>query len=78
MGSSARFSEKEIRILIADDHPIVREGLMTILALENDLKVVGQAHDGEELAGSTINFCLTFSSSICGCQRRMASRLWSS
>ena len=36
-------SEKEIRILIADDHPIVREGLVAILGLETDLKVVGQA-----------------------------------
>ena len=48
MSSSARSSEKEIRILIADDHPIIREGLMAILALESDLKVVGQAHDGQE------------------------------
>jgi GAF domain-containing protein len=48
MSSSATTPEKEIRILIADDHPVVREGLMAILALESDLKVVGQAHDGEE------------------------------
>ena len=48
MSSSARSSEKEIRILIADDHPIIREGLMAILALESDLKVVGQARDGQE------------------------------
>ena len=48
MSSSATPSEKEKRILIADDHPIVREGLGVIFALENDLKVVGQARDGEE------------------------------
>ena len=48
MSSSGKSSTKEIRILIADDHPIVREGQMTILALQNDLKVVGQAQDGEE------------------------------
>src|SRR6202011_1555448 len=48
MSSSAKSSEKEIRILIADDHPVVREGVMTILALQNDLKVVGQALDEEE------------------------------
>ena len=48
MRSSVRSSQKEVRILIADDHPIVREGLVAVLALEDDLKVVGQAHDGEE------------------------------
>jgi DNA-binding NarL/FixJ family response regulator len=48
MSSSATSSGKEIRILIADDHPVVREGIMAILALQKDLKVVGQARDGEE------------------------------
>ena len=48
MSSSAKSSGKEIRILIADDHPVVREGIVTILGLQNDLKVVDQARDGEE------------------------------
>jgi two-component system, NarL family, response regulator len=48
MSSSADCSQNIVRILIADDHPVVREGLAAILELEEDLQVVGRAHDGEE------------------------------
>jgi two-component system, NarL family, response regulator len=37
-----------IRVLIADDHPIVREGLAAILRSEKDIKIVAEAVDGEE------------------------------
>ena len=36
-----------IRVLISDDHPLVREGLRRLLGLENDLEIVGEAADGE-------------------------------
>jgi len=38
----------KIRILVADDHPIVRAGLRTLLAAESDMEVVGEAADGRE------------------------------
>lgn len=38
-----------IRILVADDHPIVRDGLVTILGTQSDFKVVAEASDGNEL-----------------------------
>ncbi|GII63112.1 DNA-binding response regulator [Sphaerisporangium krabiense] len=37
-----------IRVLIADDHPVVRQGLRTFLGLQDDLEVVGEAADGAE------------------------------
>jgi two-component system, NarL family, response regulator len=37
-----------IRVLIADDHPVVRDGLAAILGSQSDMKVVGQAGNGEE------------------------------
>jgi len=37
-----------IRILIADDHPVVREGLFAMLSRESDFEVVGEARDGVE------------------------------
>ncbi len=37
-----------IRVLLADDHVIVREGLRALLAKEDDIQVVGEAEDGRE------------------------------
>ena len=37
-----------IRIVIADDHPIFRDGLRRLLETESDMKVVGEACDGRE------------------------------
>ncbi|WP_327088184.1 response regulator transcription factor [Nonomuraea sp. NBC_01738] len=37
-----------IRVLIADDHPVVRQGLRTFLDLQEDITVVGEAADGSQ------------------------------
>jgi DNA-binding NarL/FixJ family response regulator len=39
---------RQIRILIADDHAVVRSGLHSILEMEGDLTVVGEASDGHQ------------------------------
>ena len=48
-GSSKPKKKAKIRILIADDHPIVRGALKTLLAMEEDFDVVGEAADGREV-----------------------------
>ncbi|MEV0230467.1 response regulator transcription factor [Nonomuraea sp. NPDC050786] len=37
-----------VRLLIADDHPIVRDGLRAALGTEPDLEIIGEAADGAE------------------------------
>jgi len=41
--------DKPIRILIADDHPIFRDGLKQLLAFEKDFEVVGEAGHGDDV-----------------------------
>jgi two-component system, NarL family, response regulator LiaR len=41
-------SSASIRVLIVDDHAVVREGLRTFLALQDGIEVVGEAADGEQ------------------------------
>jgi len=37
-----------VRVLVVDDHPVVRSGIVGMLAAEPDLEVVGEAGDGEQ------------------------------
>src|SRR5664280_2231056 len=41
--------KSKIRIVVADDHPIFRDGLCRLLALEEDFEVVAQAQDGRQV-----------------------------
>jgi len=40
----------EIRVLLADDHVVVREGTRELIQRERDMEVIGEADDGEEAA----------------------------
>ena len=39
---------EKIKVLIVDDHRVVRQGLRTFLDLNDDIQVVGEASDGQE------------------------------
>jgi DNA-binding NarL/FixJ family response regulator len=45
---------KAIRVLIADDHPVVRAGLGQILKAESDITIVGEAKNGLEAINKTV------------------------
>lgn len=45
---------EKIRILIADDHSMVREGLKQLIELEDDIEVVAQAGDGQDALNKII------------------------
>jgi NarL family two-component system response regulator LiaR len=43
-----------IRVLIVDDHAVVREGLRTFLELQDGIEVIGEAGDGEQAVARTV------------------------
>jgi NarL family two-component system response regulator LiaR len=43
-----------IRVLVADDHAVVREGLRTFLRLQKGIEVVGEAADGEQAVAEAV------------------------
>src|ERR687893_2763070 len=47
--------EIPVRLLIADDHALVRQGLRGMLEREPDIEIVGEAHNGRE----AVDLCLT-------------------
>jgi DNA-binding NarL/FixJ family response regulator len=49
MGTGSPTTKARIQIVVADDHPIVREGIVANLKQGRDLEVLGEANDGAEV-----------------------------
>ena len=45
--------KKRIKVLLAEDHTVVREGLIALLVAEDDIDIVGEATDGRQAVGMT-------------------------
>lgn len=43
-----------IKVLIADDHALLRHGIKRVLNFEDDLEIVGEAADGQEALARTL------------------------
>lgn len=41
-------TDRSVRVLLVDDHPVVRAGVAGMLAAEPDIEIVGEASDGDE------------------------------
>jgi len=46
---------EKIRVIVADDHAIVRMGLVALLATEQDIEIVGEAEDGREAVKKAVS-----------------------
>ncbi len=45
---------KRIKVLIVDDHTVIRDGIRAVLTLQKDIAVVGEAMDGKDAVGKTL------------------------
>ena len=59
---------RKLRILLADDHETVREGLKAILNAQSDMEVIGEATDGEAAVTRRARSIRTSSSSTSRCR----------
>lgn len=48
-------TRRRIKVLVADDHEVVREGIRALLSLQKDMQVVGEAIDGKDAVEKTLH-----------------------
>lgn len=67
-------TDRPVRILIADDHVLLRDGIKLMLEREPEFQVVGEAGDGVEALESARRTPSISRSWTCPCPRRPACR----
>ena len=60
--------ERPIRIVLADDHPVVRIGVRNMLTETDGFEVVGEADDGDEAITQTLELTPTSCCSMSRCR----------
>ena len=54
--------KETIRILVADDHPVLRDGLIAVLSSQSEFEVIGEAASGLEAVRKVEDLSPTLSS----------------
>ena len=68
-GTGKNLASKKIRLLIADDHALILEGLAATIGRQNDMTVVAKASNGREAVELWKVHRPDVSLSICECRR---------
>ena len=55
-GSKAPSANQPIRVLLVDDHPVLRAGLKTLLSVESDLQIIAETDNGEDAVRLALEF----------------------
>ncbi len=56
MSTAPETTEKKIRVLVVDDHSVVRQGLRMFLLVQPDMELVGEAQNGREAVALAAQF----------------------
>jgi chemotaxis response regulator CheB len=50
---------RKVKILVVDDHPFLREGIVGAINSQNDMVLIGEASNGRKLSRNSACFALT-------------------
>jgi CheY-like chemotaxis protein len=72
----AKPTKPAIRILMADDHPIFRDGVRKLLESDDSIAIVGEVSNGSECIAALGKLSPTSCCWTCACRRKTGSPYW--